>query len=88
MSLKRHIPVIRKGQARGSKLRLTAVLPTDAAYGSDRSGLISGYLFHPGTPGQAMDTVQAGHWLEGREAANGALPGCTSTSPTRPPSAG
>ena len=49
------------------------MLPTDAAYGSDRSGLISGYLFHPGTPGQAMDTVQAGHWLEGREAANGAF---------------
>lgn len=49
------------------------MLPTDAAYGSDRSGLISGFLFHPGAPGQAMDTVQAGHWLAGREAANGAF---------------
>ena len=49
------------------------MLPTDAAYGSDRSGLISGFLFHPGAPGQAMDTVQAGHWLAGREAPNGAF---------------
>ena len=49
------------------------MLPTDAAYGSDRSGLISGYLFHPGAQGQPMDTIQAARWLEGRNTTDGAF---------------
>lgn len=44
------------------------MLPTDAAhnaYGSDRSGLISGFLFRPGASGEAMDTQAAAAWLQG-----------------------
>lgn len=37
---------------------------TDTAYGSDRSGLISGFLFRPGEAGCALDTQGAADWLQ------------------------
>ena len=43
------------------------MLPTDASYGSDRSGLISGFLFRPGAAGEALDTTRAARWLSGTE---------------------
>ncbi|WP_374486167.1 transporter [Zoogloea sp.] len=46
------------------------MLPTDASYGSDRSGLISGFLFRPGAAGEALDTTRAARWLSGSEAAH------------------
>jgi len=46
------------------------VLPNDASYGSDRSGLISGFLFRPGFAGEALDTTRASHWLSGAEPAH------------------
>lgn len=39
------------------------MLPTSPAYGSDRSGLISGFLFRPGTAGIPLDTGMAAQWL-------------------------
>lgn len=44
------------------------MLPTDASYGSDRSGLISGFLFRPGSAGEMLDTARAARWLSGAEA--------------------
>ncbi|WP_088179443.1 transporter [Zoogloea sp. LCSB751] len=46
------------------------MLPTDASYGSDRSGLISGFLFRPGAAGEALDTARATRWLSGAEVAH------------------
>ncbi|MBS0347413.1 MAG: transporter [Proteobacteria bacterium] len=46
------------------------MLPTDASYGSDRSGLISGFLFRPGAAGEALDTARAARWLSGAEVAH------------------
>lgn len=46
------------------------MLPNDASYGSDRSGLISGFLFRPGAAGEALDTTRAAHWLSGAEPAH------------------
>jgi zinc transporter len=46
------------------------VLPNDASYGSDRSGLISGFLFRPGAAGEALDTTRAAHWLSSAEPAH------------------
>lgn len=45
------------------------MLPNDASYGSDRSGLISGFLFRPGSAGEALDTMRASRWLSGAEVA-------------------
>ena len=48
--------------------------PSDASYGSDRSGLISGFLFRPGRPGEPMNTAGAVRWLKGEmPAAEGAF---------------
>jgi len=41
------------------------VIPADASYGSDRSGLISGFLFRPGAAGSPLDTAGAARWLAG-----------------------
>lgn len=42
--------------------------PSDASYGSDRSGLISGFLFRPGRAGEPINTAGAVGWLKGDEA--------------------
>jgi len=49
------------------------VLPSDASYGSDRSGLISGFLFHPGGRGEPLDTAAAARWLSGEDTSGGAF---------------
>jgi zinc transporter len=39
---------------------MSLVAPT---YGSDRSGLVCGYLFSPGGPGRSLDSAEAVDWL-------------------------
>jgi zinc transporter len=46
------------------------VNPSDASYGSDRSGLISGFLFRPGRAGEPINTAGAVRWLKGHEPAD------------------
>ena len=49
------------------------MLPTDASYGSDRSGLISGFLFQPGARGLLLDTAGAARWLAGEGGTDGSF---------------
>ena len=39
------------------------MIPADSSYGSDRSGLISGFLFRPAAAGTPLDTAGAARWL-------------------------
>ncbi|WP_374489280.1 transporter [Zoogloea sp.] len=46
------------------------MLSREPSYGSDPSGLISGFMFRPGRPGLPMDSRAAGSWLRGEAPAD------------------
>ena len=42
---------------------MSLVNPADLAYGSDKTGLVWGYLFEPGKPPRQIECDAALHWL-------------------------